>query len=463
MKSIVENAAVKEPTSGPLKLFVSYSHADKKHRDRLELALSLMKRQGLVETWSDIKMTAGTTIDARIAQEMRSADVFLLLVSPDFLASNYCYEKELSFALERHSAGRARVVPIIVRPADWMSSPVSGLLSLPEDAEAVSLWPDEDQAWLSVSTGLRSVLTELSKARANQVEISTPTKIGEAIKTAFVKLQVAYESRSDGSGANPHTGLSELDQLLCGLHEGELVVLAGRPGSGFSELWNKIVLQCSIKKKMTSLLFSCQYPKDVLSKRLACALGRISIANLTSGNLSDEDWPRITTAIALLKDAKISLQDSPSVTVDEISRAVAAYKLESQITLAMIDSLNFVQGGTTNSENDGASLRTIARQLKVIAREQKIPLIVGLNIGPRLEARYDKRPTMADLEEWSSLRDYADKIVFAYRHEMYYYEDIERRDQVEFIVAHNHTGNTGTALAHFSGRSGALMDMSPLP
>ncbi len=210
----------------PLRAFISYSHVDKTFRDRLEVALSLLKRQGLIEAWSDVRLTPGSEIEPRIFAEMRDADLIILLVSQDFLASDYCYEKELSFSLERHASGRARVLPIIVRPSDWLASPIARLLALPDDGKAISTWTNEDAAWLAVSKGIRSVSEDLGRSRSKQVQISKPTMMNEAIKIAFGRLQVLYEGKPGPLGGIPQTGISALDNILCGFEEGEFDLLA---------------------------------------------------------------------------------------------------------------------------------------------------------------------------------------------------------------------------------------------
>src|SRR5437773_12372398 len=100
-------------------LFFSYSHKDEKLRDRLEVHLSTLKHEGLISTWHDRQIRAGEEFDKAIDEEMEKADVILLLVSPDFLASSYCYNVELARAIQRHDKGRTRVIPVILRPCDW--------------------------------------------------------------------------------------------------------------------------------------------------------------------------------------------------------------------------------------------------------------------------------------------------------------------------------------------------------
>jgi hypothetical protein len=115
-------------TSLKLELFFSYAHGDQQLRDRLEKHLSSLKNEGVIGTWHDGKLVAGQELDAGIMERLKTADIILLLVSPDFMSSYYCYEKEMAIALERHQNGTAKVIPVILRPIDWEGSPLGKLL-----------------------------------------------------------------------------------------------------------------------------------------------------------------------------------------------------------------------------------------------------------------------------------------------------------------------------------------------
>jgi hypothetical protein len=142
-----------------LRVFYSYSHADEQLRQRLEKHLALLRRQGIVIEWHDHKIEAGTEWAGQISDQLEQADVILLLVSADFLASDYCYEIEMKRAVERHAAGHARVIPVILRPCDWHSAVFGKLQALPRNAEPITTWKDEDQGFADVARGLRAIAT----------------------------------------------------------------------------------------------------------------------------------------------------------------------------------------------------------------------------------------------------------------------------------------------------------------
>ncbi|MEI9951651.1 MAG: toll/interleukin-1 receptor domain-containing protein [Pseudomonadota bacterium] len=142
-------------------MFISYAHADESQRKRLEVHLAPLRREGLCLPWHDRMIEPGATWAGEIDRNLAEADIVLLLVSADFIASDYCYEKELAWALTRHAHGEAGVIPIIVAPVDFGKTPFAKLQALPRDAKPVSTWDRPEEAWLDVAKGLRRVVEAL--------------------------------------------------------------------------------------------------------------------------------------------------------------------------------------------------------------------------------------------------------------------------------------------------------------
>jgi hypothetical protein len=141
-----------------MKAFISYSHRDATALDRLHVHLTMLHREGLIEEWFDREILAGSSIDGDVNSQLEECGLFLLLVSPDFLHSDYCYEREMKRALERHEAGEARVVPIIVEPCEWTKSPLGKLKAVPRDGLPVSEWTNANNAYLNIVQELRRIL-----------------------------------------------------------------------------------------------------------------------------------------------------------------------------------------------------------------------------------------------------------------------------------------------------------------
>ncbi len=150
-------------------IFYSYSHRDERLRDQLETHLALLKREGLITNWHDRRITASTEWDAEISSHLDDADIILLLVSANFLASDYIHGVELKRAMERHESREARVVPIILRPCDWQTAPFGKLQALPRDARPVTKWSNRDEVFTEIARGIRAVVEEvLSTSDATQ-------------------------------------------------------------------------------------------------------------------------------------------------------------------------------------------------------------------------------------------------------------------------------------------------------
>lgn len=149
----------------PIKLFYSYSHKDEGLRDQLETHLASLQRQEVITEWHDRNITGGTEWKGQIDENLERSEIILLLVSADFIASDYCYDIETKRALERHDEGSARVIPVILRACDWHGMPFQKLQAFPKDAKAITSWTNIDEAFTDVSKGIRKVAEELRKTK----------------------------------------------------------------------------------------------------------------------------------------------------------------------------------------------------------------------------------------------------------------------------------------------------------
>ncbi len=161
---------------------------DERFRDRLVVHLSLLQRQGLISLWHDRRLQGGDDFAASISDKLEKADIFLPLVSADFLASTYCYDVEMQLALKRHDAGKMRIMPIIVRPCDWRSSPLARLLAVPKDGVPITKWADEDEAFLDVERTLRGLVEARTSAAADAVAPTATDRPAEAIEIPRIDL-----------------------------------------------------------------------------------------------------------------------------------------------------------------------------------------------------------------------------------------------------------------------------------
>lgn len=156
------------------RLFFSYSHADEDLRDILQKHLASLKHQGLIETWHDRRILAGDVFAREIDHALEAADVILLLISSDFLASGYCYDIEMQRALERNAAGEARVIPVILRPCDWHDTPFGKLMAVPRDGKPIKSWPDIDDGMLNAVQGIKAAIGSMSRTISRPVVTRPP-------------------------------------------------------------------------------------------------------------------------------------------------------------------------------------------------------------------------------------------------------------------------------------------------
>lgn len=168
------------------KVFFSYSHKDETLRDELEIQLTMLKREGLIDEWHDRRISAGEEIDPIITTKLDEAEVILLLTSSDFLASEYCWGIEVQRAMERHNEGSATVIPVILRFCEWQRAPFGKLLATPKDGRPVVNWPDRDEAFLDVVRMVREALTKRSSKPVDPPRLN-PLPVKSALSSETIR------------------------------------------------------------------------------------------------------------------------------------------------------------------------------------------------------------------------------------------------------------------------------------
>lgn len=176
--------------------FISYSHRDEQYRNELDKHLALLKRQGAIDLWSDHCIQPGEEFDPAIAAALEAADLILLLISADFMHSDYCSTIEMTRAMERHRASEAVVVPIILRPCDWHTAPFGRIKALPSEGKPVTKWPTLDDAFLDVTQQLRNLLDARQQASAGlgPSPAKTPAAVSVSTKAALLQGRMPRSS-----------------------------------------------------------------------------------------------------------------------------------------------------------------------------------------------------------------------------------------------------------------------------
>lgn len=186
-----------------IKVFFSYSHNDETNRNELEKHLAVLKRDGLIQTWYDRRILAGSELGNEIDQNLTESNLILLLVSPDFLASDYCYSMEMKKALEMRSQGVAWVIPIILEYCDWKNTPLEGLLACPKDGKPISEFPNPNKAFNEITDEIRRVIQQITSEKPtnseskSQGDLSVPKRelkpvVVDKIRSGNLRVKKAF-------------------------------------------------------------------------------------------------------------------------------------------------------------------------------------------------------------------------------------------------------------------------------
>jgi len=284
------------------------------------------------------------------------------------------------------------------------------------------------------------------------------TSIRDLLKSAVERIDLLYQQESPITGVA--TGWEDFDNRTAGLQKGDLVVVAGRPSMGKTTFAMNIAEHAAIKDRVGVAVFSMEMPGDQLAMRMMSSLGRIDQHRIRTGNLEDDDWPRLTSALTLLKDAPIFIDDSAALSPGELrSRARRLKREHPELGLILVDYLQLMQI-PGNAENRTNEISEISRSLKALARELELPLIALSQLNRSLEQRTNKRPINSDLRESGAIEQDADLIVFIYRDEVYN-PDSSDKGIAEIIIGKQRNGPIGTVKLTFLGNYTRFENFAP--
>ncbi|MHB1586517.1 MAG: replicative DNA helicase [Acidiferrobacteraceae bacterium] len=299
----------------------------------------------------------------------------------------------------------------------------------------------------------RSAGELLDAAEKDILEISDQGRRGSSIQPLKTLITQAVNridelSRSPNAITGISSGFSDLDDMTSGLQRSDLIIVAGRPSMGKTSLAMNIVENAAVGAKVPVAVFSMEMPGEQLAMRMLASLGRINAHKVRTGRLEDEDWPRLTSAMGMLTDAPIFIDDTPALTPMELRSRARRLKREHDIGLIVIDYLQLMQG--VESENRATEVSGITRSLKSLAKELNVPLIAMSQLNRSLEQRPNKRPVMSDLRESGAIEQDADVIFFIYRDEVYN-EDSPDKGTAEVIIGKQRNGPVGKVRLTFLG------------
>ncbi|QSX75719.1 replicative DNA helicase [Lysobacter arenosi] len=289
----------------------------------------------------------------------------------------------------------------------------------------------------------------LAIAQANTTGKTDFTAVTKALSEAFDLLQTRYTNGSGVTGLA--TGYTEFDMMTAGLQKTDLIILAARPAMGKTTLALNMAEYAAFRSKQPVAVFSMEMSASQLAMRLISSVGRVNAQRLRTGQLEDEDWSRVTSAIRQLREVKIFIDDEPGLSPVKLAAKARRLKREhGGLGLIVIDYLQLMSV-PGNSENRATEISEISRSLKGLAKELQVPIIALSQLNRSLETRTDKRPVMADLRESGAIEQDADMIVFIYRDDYYNKENSPDKGLAEIIIGKQRSGPTGSMKLKFFG------------
>lgn len=267
------------------------------------------------------------------------------------------------------------------------------------------------------------------------------TPIKEVLINAIDELEKLYNHKGGITGIA--TGFIDLDRITAGLHNSDLVLIAARPAMGKSAFALNIASHVAIREKVPVAVFSLEMSKEQLGSRILCSEAMVDSNKVRTGNIEEEDWIKLVSAVGPLSEADIFIDDTPGISISEIRAKCRKMKLEKNIGLIIIDYLQLIQGSGKKNASREQEISEISRSLKILAKELDVPVIALSQLSRAAEQRTDHKPMLSDLRESGAIEQDADIVMFIYR-EDYYNPDTERKNIAEIILAKHRAGATGT-------------------
>ncbi len=309
----------------------------------------------------------------------------------------------------------------------------------------------------------RDSATLLDQAESKVFKISDdrpsnggPESVQPLLTKTIERIDQLFQTKGALTGLS--SGFRDIDEITSGLQPADLIIVAGRPSMGKTSFMMNLVENAVISESSSVLVFSMEMPSQSLVLRMLSSLGRIDQTKIRTGNLADDDWPRLTSAVSLLSDKSLFIDDTPALTPNEIrSRARRVARESGSLGLIVVDYLQLMQVSGT-PENRAGEISEISRSLKGIAKEFNCPVVAGSQLNRSLEQRPDKRPIMSDLRESGAIEQDADLVIGVYREHVYNPEAEE--GLAEIIVLKQRNGPIGTKKLAFIGKYTKFEDLA---
>lgn len=265
----------------------------------------------------------------------------------------------------------------------------------------------------------------------------------DLLKDSFDRIEMAYKR---GGSSGLATGFDDLDEITLGLHPTDLVIIAGRPGSGKSSLAMNIVENVALAGYHVGVS-SLEMSREQLVDRMLCGLAGVDSQRVRRGIFHDSDWPKLTRAAGQLAELPISIDDTPNVTIQQLRSNARRWNRKNQLALLVVDYLQLMRAGG-KTQNKEQEIAAISQGLKALAKSMRIPVIALAQLNRGVESRSDKRPMVSDLRESGAIEQDADTVMLVFREEMYDKKP-ENEGLAEIIIGKQRHGPQGTVKMAF--------------
>lgn len=279
--------------------------------------------------------------------------------------------------------------------------------------------------------------------------------IEDVLPKTLVHVQELFKLKGGISGVP--TGFTVLDELLTGMHGGELILVGARPAMGKSSFAMNIASHAAVVEKKRVALFSLEMPREQIALRLLCSEARVNMQKVRRGNLDNDDWMRLARAVGPLSKAPLYLDETPAMTPTMLRSRCRRLMMDKGLDLIIVDYLGLMRADG-KTENRQLEVSEISRQLKAIALELRIPLIACAQLSRAAANRVDKRPMLSDLRDSGAIEQDADVVMFLHR-EQYYDADTEEKNVAEVIVSKQRNGPLGTVKLAWLGEFTTFVNM----
>jgi replicative DNA helicase len=338
------------------------------------------------------------------------------------------------------SAANIRIYAQIVREKALLRK----LITAGTEAVNMAFLPEGRSALDVIDTAEKLIFDVAQQGQSGKKSYASSKDL---LKLCVERISDLYENPNQVTGIQ--TFYEDFDAKTAGLQKGDLVIVAGRPSMGKTTFAMNVAENVAIKGKKGVAVFSLEMPGEQLMMRMISSVGRIEAQKLRTGQLSQQDWSSLTSAISRLTDAPIYVDETPGLSPLELRARARRLKREHDIGLIVIDYLQLMRGNSPNN-NRTEEISEISRSLKALAKELEVPVIALSQLNRSLEQRPDKRPKMSDLRESGAIEQDADIILFIYRDEVYH-PDTDQKGVAEVIIGKQRNGPIGKVLLTFMG------------